>query len=267
MKSLTDKNIVITGGASGIGKEMVILFAKEKANLAVIDINKQNLEDTRKELEQLNVNVNTYICDVSSREQIEETADLIKKDFNQIDILINNAGIAVGSTILDSTYEQIKKTIDINLMGLIWITKQFLPEMTAQNSGHIVNIASAMGLQAVPKMANYVATKFAIIGYSDTLRIEMKKYGYNGVKVTIVCPSGIDTGMFEGYKPPLLSPLLKPENVAKKIVSAIKKEHTYLKIPFIVKLIPFLKGLPAPILDKTAEILGLYKSMDHLKNR
>jgi all-trans-retinol dehydrogenase (NAD+) len=266
MKSLKGKNVVITGAASGIGKEIAVLFAKEKANLAIIDINKQNLEDTKKTLEQFDVNIGAYLCDVSSKNQIEETANTIKNDFNRVDILVNNAGIVTGKTIVDSRYEDIKRTIDVNLIGLIWMTKQFLPEMIDRNDGHIVNMASAMGLQAVPRMADYVATKFAIVGYSDTLRMEMKKYGHKGVKVTIICPSGTDTGMFEGYKPPLLTPLLKQAVVARKVIKAIKKEQTYLKIPFIVKTIPLLKGLfPASFLDIIADVLGLLESMDHFK--
>ncbi|MCP4678596.1 MAG: SDR family oxidoreductase [Deltaproteobacteria bacterium] len=265
MKPLTDKNIVITGAAAGIGRLMALYFAKEGSNIAIVDINDDALSKTEHEISALGVKAKAYRCDVSNREEIETSAEQIKKDFGSIDILVNNAGIAPGGWTYDAEYEQIKKTLDINLLGLIWMTRQFLPEMIERNSGHIVNISSAMGLQAVPRMSDYVATKFGVVGYSDTLRLEMKKHGYTGVKVTIACPSGIDTGMFEGYKPPLLSPLLKPETVAKQIVRAVKKDKPYLRMPFIVKTIPFLKGLPTGLIDKIGELLGLYKSMDHLR--
>ncbi|MCP4605562.1 MAG: SDR family oxidoreductase [Proteobacteria bacterium] len=249
MTSLVEKNIVITGAAAGIGRLMSVYFAKEGSNIAVIDINDDTLAETVSEISALGVKAKAYRCDVSSKEDVENSAAQIKQDFGTVEILVNNAGIAPGGWTYEAEYEQIKKTVDINLIGLIWMTRQFLPEMIERNSGHIVNISPAMGLQAVPRMSDYVATKFGVIGYSDTLRLEMKKHGHTGINVTIACPSGIDTGMFDGYKPPLLSPLLKPETVAKHIV----------------KTIPFIKGLPAGLVDKISELLGLYKSMDHLQ--
>ena len=265
MKSLADKNVVITGGAAGIGMLMALNFANEKANVAIVDIDAKKLEETKKEIAQTGAVVHSYKCDVSQQLEIEDTAESIKKKFGQVDILINNAGIAPGEWITEATFSQIERTVDVNLIGLMWMTRQFLPEMTQRNQGHIVNISSAMGLQAVPRMADYVATKFAIIGYSDTLRIEMKRMGCPGVKVTIVCPAGIDTGLFDGYEPPMLTPLLKPEYVAKKIVKAVKKEKKYLKMPAVVHTIPFLRLLPPGITDKLAEMMGLFKSMDHLE--
>ncbi len=265
MKDLIRKNIVITGGAGGIGRLMAINFAHEDANIALLDIDVEALAETEKEIAQIGVKVHSYKCDLASREDIETAAAHAIREFGDIDILVNNAGIAPGQWSFDAEYDRTKKTIDINLLGLIWMTRQFLPRMIDRKSGHIVNISSAMGLQAVPRMSDYVATKFGVIGYSDTLRLEMKKHGLANVKVTVVCPSGIDTGMFEGYKPPLLSPLLKPETVAKKVVKAVKKDKPYLKLPFIVKTIPFVKIFPTALVDKIAELLGLYKSMDHLK--
>ncbi|MFC1670697.1 SDR family oxidoreductase [Spirochaetota bacterium] len=263
MKDLTGKNIVVTGAAMGIGKHICSFLAKEKANLAIIDINRAKLNVVEKELSSHDIKVKSYICDISKRTDIESTGKKIIKDFKNIDILINNAGVAIGNTILDSTFSDLKSTMDINFIGLAWMTRQFLPGMVKNNDGHIVNISSAMGLLGVPKMSAYSASKFAIIGYTDTLRMEMKKYGHRGIKTTIVCPSGINTGMFSGYKPPFLSPLLDQTELAKKIVRAIKKEKTYLKLPFMVKMVPFIKGLPAVFVDWLAEILGSSKCMDH----
>jgi len=264
-KDLLNKNVIITGAASGIGRLMALDFAAEGSNIALVDVDEKNLSCTEAEVLKYNVRTESYYCDVSNSEQIVQTAKAIKRDFGAIDILVNNAGVASGSWCYETEYAQMKKTIDVNLLGSMWFTRQFLPEMMEHNSGHIVNISSAMGLQAVPRMSDYVATKFGLIGYSDTLRLEMKKHGYQGVKVTVVCPSGIDTEMFKGYRAPWLSPLLKPEDVSRKIIKAVKKEKTYLKLPFIVKTIPFLRGLPAGMTDKMADMLGLSQSMDHLK--
>ena len=231
MTDIANKNTVITGAASGIGRLMALYFAEEKSNIAILDVNEEKLKETKREIETYGVTVNAYKCDVSKKKDIDHVTASLKKDFGQIHILINNAGIAPGSWVGEIEYKQIKETLGINLVGLMWMTRQFLPEMMERNEGHIVNISSAMGLQGCPRMCDYVASKFGVVGYSDTLRIEMKKKKLNGINVTVVCPSGIDTGMFEGYKSPLLSPLLKPENVARSVVKGVKKNKSYLKMP------------------------------------
>jgi short-subunit dehydrogenase len=139
--------------------------------------------------------------------------------------------------------------------------------MMKRNQGFIASVASAMGLTGVPRMGDYCASKHAIVGFTDTLRMELKKFKYDGVKTLVVCPSGIDTGMFAGYKAPLFSPLLKPETVARKTLEAIKKERTYLKLPFIVKLIPSMKLFPATIQDVFGKLTGLLKSMDYFQGK
>ncbi|MCX7678788.1 MAG: SDR family oxidoreductase [Spirochaetes bacterium] len=260
MKLLIGKTVLITGAASGIGKEMALQFAKEKSHLVLIDINKQKLLDTAQKAQEYGVRVTPFICDMANHKAIEKTATLIKKT-TSVDVLINNAGIVIGKPIVDFIYREIKKTIDVNLLGLMWMTKQFLPAMIAQKSGHIVNIASAAGLLAVPRMADYCATKFAVVGFTDSLRMEMKKYGHP-IAVTCVCPSVIDTGMFAGFKAPMFNPVLKPNYVAKKVVDAVKKEKTYVKIPAMVRIIPLIKFFPAPVGDWLAHVTGVTKAMD-----
>ena len=110
MKSLADKNVIITGAASGIGRQMAHLFAKEQSNLAIIDINEKALKETVYELLQHQVKVHPYKCDLSLKEEIEETAERIKADFDQIDILVNNAGVISGKMIADLSYEEMRKT-------------------------------------------------------------------------------------------------------------------------------------------------------------
>ena len=262
MKSLADKNIVITGAAAGIGKEMALLFAREKANLALLDLNGKKLTELAKQLTADGVRVKTWVCDISDPKAVEKTSGLIKKYFD-VDILVNNAGIVIGKSIVESTYSDIRKTIDVNLMGLIWMTKQFMPDMIKRGSGHIVNIASAAGLLAVPRMGDYCATKFGIVGFTDSLRMEMFKEGHRNIHVTCVCPSVIDTGMFAGFKAPLFNPILKPTVVAAKIVAGIKKNRTYVKLPAMVKITPLLKFFPAPFGDWLARVTGVTKAMDH----
>lgn len=265
MTTLENKNVLITGAASGIGKKMALRFARQKANLALIDIDETRLANTEKELKTFTVRIQTYRCDVSQKNQIEQIADRIKKDFNPVDILINNAGVVTGKPIVDTRFEDLKKILDTNLMAVIWMTKQFLPAMIAINAGHIVNVASAAGLIGIPGMADYCASKFGVVGFSDALRLEMKKFGYDGVKVSCICPSFIATGMFAGVKPPRFNPWLDSDRVANEIVRTILRERAYLKIPFIVKLIPFFRCLPAPVLDRLGKMMGLDRVMDNFR--
>ena len=263
MKQLAGKNIVITGGAAGIGREMAIAFARERANLALLDIDRKLLAETVKTLTQPGIEIRGYPCDVSDSSGVKQAAEQVLADYVDIDVLVNNAGIVIGKPAAEVSYEELRRIVDINALGVMWMTRQFLGGMMKKNSGHIVNVASASGLLGVPRQTDYCATKFAVVGYSDALRMEMKKFGCRGVKVSCICPSVIDTGMFAGFTPPMLNPLLKPEEVARKIVRTVKRENDYLKIPFMVKMIPLFKVLPAAWVDWMVALTGTNKAMDH----
>ena len=263
MKSLAGKNVVITGGAAGIGREMAIGFVREKANLAILDLNAETLNAVVEQLSTEDLHIRGYRCDVADHRMVEQVAARIGEDFSTIDILVNNAGIVVGKPAAEVSYAELRRIVDINLLGVMWMTRQFLGDMMARNSGHIVNLASAGGLLAVPQLADYSATKFAVVGYSDALRMEMKKFGCPGVKISCICPSVIDTGMFAGFTPPLFNPLLQPRDVARRIVEAVKRDKDYLKIPFMVKLLPLFKVLPASWVDRLVALTGVNRGMDH----
>ncbi|MBC2710300.1 MAG: SDR family oxidoreductase [Desulfosarcina sp.] len=263
MKKLAHKTVVITGGAAGIGREMAFGFAREKANLAILDIDNEMLDTAVGQIQTKGIDVRGYCCDVSDPQMVEQVAGQVRKDFITVDILVNNAGIVVGKPAAEVSYEELRRIVEINVLGVMWMTRQFIGDMMAENSGHIVNIASASGLLAVPRLSDYCATKFAVVGYSDALRMEMKKFGCPGVKVSCICPSVIDTGMFMGFTPPLFNPLLEPENVARQIIQTVKREKDYLKIPFMVKMIPFFKLLPAAWVDRLVALTGTNRAMDH----
>jgi all-trans-retinol dehydrogenase (NAD+) len=267
MKSLTKKNVVITGAAAGIGRLMALNFAKERANLAIIDINRKQLEKTESELAAFKVNVHAYVCDVSNKNDVDKVARQIKRDFDRIDILVNNAGVVSGKPFLELTFEDVKRTIDINFLGTVLFTQHFLPDMTARNDGHVVNIASSAGLLGMPHLTDYCASKFADVGFTDSLRLELKKFGYTGVKLTCVCPYVIDTGMFKGFRPLLLNPILKPEYVAAQVIRGIKKDKPYVKIPAMVKIIKWIKLLPQGMEDWIVARMGANRAMDAFKGR
>lgn len=263
MKQLIGKNVVITGGAAGLGLEMARAFAREKANLAILDIDQHLLDATVGQLQTLGIDANGYHCDVSDPQMVEQVAGQVRREFQTIDVLVNNAGIVLGKPAADVSYAELRRIVDINLLGVMWMTRQFIGGMMAANSGHIVNIASASGLLGVPLQSDYCATKFAVVGYSDSLRMEMKKFGCPRVKVSCICPSVIDTGMFAGFTPPMFNPLLKPAEVARQILQTVKREKDYLKIPFMVKTIPLFKLLPARWVDWLVALTGTNRAMDH----
>ena len=154
-----------------------------------------------------------------------------------------------------------RSQVDVNLNSYFWCARTFVPGMVERNEGHVVMIASAAGLLGVPGMAAYSATKHAVIGFAESLRLELRRGGATGVGMTIVCPSFIDTGMFPNTTPPLFTPWLKPEALAEKIVAAVRADRLYVREPSMVKLIPLLKALPRSIGDALCALTGMDRSL------
>jgi short-subunit dehydrogenase len=190
----------------------------------------------------------------------------VKKDHPPVDLLINNAGIIVGKLFHEHSVEDIARTMDINAVAPMYVTREFLPDMIERNQGHICNIASLAGLVSNYKMAAYVASKFSLTGFSDSLRIEMKLLRKN-IGITTVMPYYISTGMFSGVRSVL--PILRPETVAQKIIRGIEKKRTHLGLPWPFHLIRFLQGiLPVGLFDWfMGKIFRIYSSMDDFKGR
>lgn len=266
MAGISGKNIVITGGAAGIGRLMAILCAKKGANLALLDIHPNNLDQTVSEIQaQSSGTVKSYLCDITSGNQVEETTAQIRSDFQRVDILINNAGIVAGGYFSGLNSDAFQRTMEVNYLGLVRMTQQFLPEMVGRNDGQIVNIASTAGYFGMPQMSEYCASKFAVVGLSDSLRMELKLQKKAGVKITVVCPYVISTGMFDGFKPLRLNPILDPEKAARKIIRATEKKKPYLFIPGYLKSLLLFKLFPAALQDWMMLTLGAGKAMEDFR--
>lgn len=268
MSELKGKTVLITGGASGIGKLMGELLLKEGARRLVIwDLNPELLNQTTENFRAAGFEVEPFIVDVSNTAQVISTFNEVKSRVGSIDILINNAGIIVGKPFADHTHEEIDKTMSINTSALMHLTKEALEGMITNKTGHIINIASAAGLVANPKMSVYCGSKWAVIGWSDSLRLELE-HDHPGVKVTTVVPYYINTGMFSGVRSPII-PILKPLPVAKAIIQGIKNDKPFVRLPSIINFLPLVKGLmPLRMFDLVVgKWLGVYKSMDHFKGR
>ncbi len=266
MTQLKNKTILITGGASGIGKIMSRLSLEKNAKVIIWDINKVNIEKTISEFDNLGY-ITSYIVDVSNLVQIQETAKKIKDEHGNIDILINNAGIVIGKYFHEHTAEEIEKTMMINANAPMHITNNFISKMIEQNSGHICNIASSASLLANPKMSVYAASKWSVFAWSDSLRIEMKQLNKD-IKVTTILPYYINTGMFNGVKSRI--PILDAEKTALTIIKAIEKNKKIITIPWwIYRFTRFGQTvMSVNFFDWFAgKVMGIYKSMDDFKGR
>ena len=269
MTKIANRSVLITGGAAGIGKLIAGKCLKEGAYKVILwDINEANLQETAAYFASKGYDVMTDVVDVADVNDIVRAAEALKENIGTIDILFNNAGIVVGKSFDKHSHRDISKTIDINVSGVMHVALEFLPGMIDQNEGHIINIASAAGLIPNPNMSVYAASKWAVVGWSESLRLEQEENN-TGVKVTTVMPSYINTGMFDGVKSPVLTPIMEPEFIVEKIMQAVKNDEIVLMEPFMTKTIPLLRGiLPTRAFDFIAgKIFGVYKTMDNFKGK
>ncbi|MDR2142758.1 MAG: SDR family oxidoreductase [Treponema sp.] len=266
MKDITDKLILITGGASGIGRLMALDFARRGGRVAVWDLDAAALKTLEAEVEGLFVR--GMVCDVSDRAAVARQAKALVQKLGPVDILINNAGIVSGKRLLEIQDEKIIQTINVNVLSLFWTTRAFLPSMKERNSGHIVTIASAAGLIGVKGLSDYCAGKFAAVGFDESLRMELRHTKSN-IATTVVCPYFIDTGMFRGVKTrfPLLLPILPAEKAAKRIVKAVLKNRKRLIMPRFVYSTLLVRLLPPGIMDFLADFFGISSAMDDFTGR
>jgi all-trans-retinol dehydrogenase (NAD+) len=269
MSEIKNKMVLITGGASGIGKLMGELCLQEGAKRLVIwDIDRKKMHETDAEFTGKGYEIHSYYVDVRNVDEITLAATDIKQKWGGIDILFNNAGIITGNKQFhEFTHDDIKNTMLINSNALMHTALEFLPGMIEKKEGHIVNIASAAGLIPNPKLSVYCASKHAVIGWGESLRLELEQISKN-LRVTTVTPSYIGTEMFAGVRSPLV-PLVRPQVAAKAIINGIKKNKIFVRMPWIVYAVPFYKGiLPVQWMDfLTGKIFGFHKSMDGFKGR
>ena len=263
-----NKKVLITGGTSGIGKIMARKSLERGiSHLVIWDINEEGLAKTKEEFSTFGILISTYKVDVSALDEIRINAQKVRTEVGKIDILINNAGIVVGKYFHENTHLDIQKTMLINSNALMHIALEFLPEMMKTNSGAICNIASSAGLISNPKMAVYAASKWAVNGWSDSLRLEMEQLQKN-ISITTIMPFYINTGMFDGVKSKLI-PILEPEPTAEKIIKAVENKRKILAMPLPYWFIRLSQGLlPLPIFDWVMEnIFGVYDTMKYFKGR
>lgn len=232
-KSIEDEVCLVTGAGSGIGRLLSLEFAKRGAVLVLWDIDEKGNRETAEIITELGGKAHVYKCDVSNKEEVYKIAHEVKMEAGDVTMLVNNAGIVYGKDFMEITDEEIEKTMKVNSLAHFWTVRAFLPNMLENNHGHIVTISSVLGLIALPGMTEYITSKFATVGFTRGLELDLLKYDKGGVKTTLACPHHTNTGMFSGlfYRFPSVMKPLEPKECVESIMHAVLTNRNMVVIP------------------------------------
>ena len=264
--------VLVTGAAMGMGRLYALRAAREGAGVVILwDVDADGLAKTAAEVTALGARAVVRQVDLADRTAIAEAASECTAE-GPLTLLVNNAGIVRGALFWDHSPERdIALTMDINALAPMYVTHAFLPDMMADagRARRILNIASAAGTVSNPRMSVYAASKWAVIGWSDSLRLELEQQGYGHLKVTTFCPSYISTGMFDGARGPLLTPLMTPEDAVDRAWRATVNGQPQLIAPATAQLGKVLRGLlPVRAWDFVGgKVFGIYSTMDKFTGR
>jgi len=276
MKIQKGSKVFITGAASGIGRATAVAMARLGCRMFLTDINGPGLEETVRMITKLKGEVCKYQAfDISRFEAVKAFADEIHGKFGPMDIIINNAGIALFARIEDMTHAHWQKVINVDLWGPIHGVECFVPEMIRARKGHIVNVSSTAGIIGPPLHAAYSSAKFGVVGLSEVLRYDLMQHNIN---VTVVCPGAVDTPLKNtveilgadpnspkvlSIKERILSHAVTPERVAGLIINAVEKKRFLVITSFDIKFAYFLKRCFFPlyhyIMIRITKLLDLAK--------
>lgn len=277
MKNFNNKVAAITGAGSGIGQQLAVLLAKQGCHLALSDVNEQGLLKTLELIKDTGVRVTIDKVNVANLEEVRAWAEKVEQDHGSINMIFNNAGVALGSTVEGASYDELEWIVGINFWGVVYGTKEFLPRIKKTGDGHVVNISSLFGLTAQPTQSAYNATKFAVRGFTESLRQELDIENC-GVSALCVHPGGIRTNianaakMNDSLRALGMSPeksarsfnkLLRcpPEEAARQILEAVQKDKRRLLIGNDAKAIDLIQRiLPTGYQKVTAFATKLGKS-------
>lgn len=255
MTQLSGARVLITGAGSGIGRLMALGAAVRGAHVIAWDRDPAALADL--------TGFDTAVVDVTDRAGVYAEAARC----GAIDVLILNAGVVSGRRFLDIPDDAIERTMDVNVLGLFWCTKAFLPGMIERGRGHIVTIASLAAATAMPGLTDYVASKHAAYGFAEALRTELVDDA-PGVRTTVVLPQVIGTGMFAGTKSPWFMPELKPAYAATAVLDAVQRDKQRLLLNRPAVLTAFLvRPLPPAVSDRISRWAGAFEGMTNFRGR
>ncbi len=263
MKEFSGRVAAITGAGSGIGRALAHALARQGAHLALSDIDDAGLAETVAQCEGFGVKITSQHLDVADRDAVYAWADRVVADHGQVNLIINNAGVALGATVESMSYEDFEWLMNINFWGVVYGTKAFLPHLKQSGEGHIVNLSSVFGLISVPSQSAYNAAKFAVRGFTDSLRMELEIEGAN-VSVTTIHPGGIKTNIARNARmdasvrdvagdPEKAARdferafITSPEKAATQILTAVRRDRRRALIGPDAKAIDLVSRLPAAL--------------------
>lgn len=251
---LRERTVLVTGAASGLGRGIALAFAEAGSDLALVDIDGENLEETASLVRKLGRRCSTWRVDVSDRGEMEKLAEEVHSRWGGVDVLVNNAGVGVGGELVDLPVEDIEWIVGVNLMGEVYGTRFFLPAMLERGEGHVVNVGSLSSLVVLPLHIAYTTTKYGVAGFSEALWVECRRHG---VGVTLVCPGAVSTNIMqhargryrtsrqwkshERYSRLLSSKGMDPMEAGRRIREAVLRGKFLLLLGFEAHLLYWLK--------------------------
>ena len=239
-QSLQDKVAIVTGAARGIGKAVAVALAKEGVNVGMIARSEDALQQVAKEIESHGVKAAYAVANVSNLAQVQQAAAHLKKELGLADILINNAGVGKFEKLVDMDPADFKDIVDINVMGTFYVSHTIVPQLIEKNAGDVINISSTNGLNGAATSSAYSASKFGVIGLTESLAAEVRR---NNIRVTALAPSTIATDLADALN---LVPddkrdqYMHPEDIAEYIVAQLKlNQRMYIKNATLMNTNPF----------------------------
>ncbi|XP_048029157.1 short-chain dehydrogenase/reductase 3b isoform X1 [Megalobrama amblycephala] len=277
-RDLTGDVVLITGGGRGIGRHLAKEFAVRGAKKLILwGRTEKCLKEACEEIALMGTECHYFVCDVANREEVYKQAKVVREKVGDVTILVNNAAVVHGKSLLDSDDDALLKSQHINTMGQFWTTKAFLPRMLELQNGHVVCVNSILSLSPIPGAIDYCTSKASSLAFMESLTLGL--LDCPGVGCTTVLPFHTNTEMFQGmrvspgpptYKQwfPQLFPPLKPEVVAQRTVDAVRTNTAFVYLPWTMHALVILKSmLPQSALEEIHKFSGSYTCMNTFKGR
>jgi NADP-dependent 3-hydroxy acid dehydrogenase YdfG len=253
-RPIREQVVVITGASSGIGRETALRLGRGGAAVVPVARGGRALESLRDEIERLGGRAHPVVADVADWPQVEQAATAAVERFGRIDTWVNNAAVALYATVEQADVDEMRRVVDVGLMGTVHGVKAALPHLRRQGRGAIVNVASVLGTRAVPLQAAYCAAKFGVKGFTDSLRVELERTA-SGIAVTLILPSSVGTPLFDhartkmGVRPRPIPPVYDVGTVADAIIFAVEHPRRDIVVGGAGKLLGVMERLSPELVD------------------
>lgn len=268
-KVIRNENILITGTGSGIGKDLATKLAAMGNTIICVDINEAANNQTVKEIVQSGGRAHGYSCNVADYDQVKRLHQQTVTDVGKVSYLFNVAGVVSGKLFRDLLPNDVKRTMDVNVLSVFWVTQFYLEDMRELGYGHVTTISSVAGLFGSIKLVDYCASKFAVMGLVESLRFEIMQENLP-IEFTMVNPYFIKTGMFEGAstKWPFFMPLLETGWVGDRIIQAVEHNRVIVVMPRIFYYLMLVKAFcPDRLTYNVNKFMGTFEVMDNFRGR